>query len=150
MSVCSLSDCCHYAESWPGSLSVTLAAAGTTPVRRIPNLPDGSPIYRETGILRHDEQADHIQCHYCGRLYSFLTGSSHLETHGITSDEYKEMCGLLSRTGLVKTTLRQVERENALQRGLGTQSDAPRVGGQPGVRSGPMRPQYRKKWSHTV
>lgn len=50
------------------------------------------------GVIMYDEDEDKVQCHMCGRWFSFL--GSHLKSHKTSADKYKMANGLTLKVNL--------------------------------------------------
>jgi len=58
----------------------------------------------EIGKLHHSEDGQTVACHLCAKEFAHL-GNHVRRTHGITADQYKEICELKATTGLISQKL---------------------------------------------
>jgi hypothetical protein len=58
-----------------------------------------------------------VICLVCGRSFRHLT-NTHLQAHGLTSDQYKQLFGYNSRRALMVASVRSVHSHNAKEAGL--------------------------------
>lgn len=114
--------------------------AGTLPV------PDDT-LHGERGVLAYDELADRIQCHACGRWFHKLT-AGHLNRHGLTISEYKELYGLNMGTALETVRITELRRRQAEQSGAADRLVPVRKGSPaPGAGHGyKRRAEYRRTY----
>jgi predicted transcriptional regulator len=72
------------------------------------------PLHGNLGVLAYDAACEEIQCHFCGDWYKFLTGS-HVETHGITVAQYREIYGISQGTPVAVPEVREKLHDSALR-----------------------------------
>lgn len=56
-------------------------------------------------------RGDRLACHLCGRIFHHL-GNHVKRTHGLEADDYREMFGLMQKSTLIGTALREKGRRN--------------------------------------
>lgn len=56
-------------------------------------------------------RGDRLACHLCGRVFHHL-GGHFGRAHGLTADEYRELFGLMQKSTLIGTALRDKGRQN--------------------------------------
>jgi hypothetical protein len=59
------------------------------PERPVGRLDDGTPIYAPIGEMLQD--GDRVRCHLCGRWLRMVAGQHLIVSHGMTTDEYREL-----------------------------------------------------------
>lgn len=69
------------------------------------------------GNIKFSEDGTKVRCHVCGRWYGSL--NSHVRTHSMTLDEYREAYGLARTVSLWPPALQDKQRGLALARGQG-------------------------------
>jgi len=87
--------------------------------------------------LRRDPRSaiteDGIVCLECGRALRHLT-NTHLQGHGLTSDDYKRRYGYNARRALMIATVRHAHANNARQAGLSARIRRPPLVERPELR----------------
>lgn len=67
--------------------------------------------------MRYSEDGAKVQCHACGRWFGSL--NSHLKSHGVDADGYKERYGMARGASLLPPAVQERYREATVARGQG-------------------------------
>ena len=106
--------------SWAGSTNNRMAASNRAGSRHLPPAVSPAALLEYQADPRRAITDKGVVCLVCGRSFRHLT-NTHLQSHDLTSSEYKERFGYNARRALMVSSVRHTHSKNAKSAGLAGQ-----------------------------